>query len=190
MKSCSLPRPEDLQKVLASTAPLINRKPGNLQAAVLVMIYPEGGDFFIPLTVRANDLPVHAGQISLPGGRVHDTDDNLKLTALRETHEEIGVRLELSHVLGCLPVMTTNSGYEVTPVVAWAQSTPQFQLNRREVDELIPLPLRLALNVSQYSRDSVTEKGLTREFYVIEFCGHRIWGATAHILRSLACLLQ
>ena len=34
---------------------------------------------------------VHSGQISFPGGKPEKSDDNLWSTALRETHEEIGV---------------------------------------------------------------------------------------------------
>ncbi len=190
MKDFSFEVLADLQRLLSPDVPAINRNQMTPQAAVLILIYANGTDLFIPLTVRTNDLPVHAGQICLPGGRVHATDDSLKDTALREAHEEIGVQLQISNVLGCLPPTTTNSGFEVTPVVAWTSSNLQFELDPREVNKLICLPLELALDLSQYQTDSIIEKGATREFYYIEFAGDRIWGATARILRSLACLLQ
>jgi hypothetical protein len=74
--------------------------------------------------------------------------------------------------------------------VAWASETPTFHLDAREVNKLIALPLELALDVSRYKQDSIIEKGLKREFYFIEFDEYYIWGATARILRSLACLVR
>jgi 8-oxo-dGTP pyrophosphatase MutT (NUDIX family) len=190
MKGIGAPKPEALRNLLSATVPVASSTAGTSPAAVLILIYSAGSDLFIPLTVRSNDLPLHAGQISLPGGCAQRTDHDLVATALREAHEEIGVRLEESNVLGCLPATTTNSGFEVTPVVAWASETPTFHLDAREVNKLIALPLELALDVSRYKQDSIIEKGLKREFYFIEFDEYYIWGATARILRSLACLVQ
>jgi 8-oxo-dGTP pyrophosphatase MutT (NUDIX family) len=184
------PKPEDLRSLLSGTVPVASGNVSKPQAAVLVLIYSDGSDLFIPLTVRSNDLPLHAGQICLPGGCVQSTDHNLAATALREAFEEIGVQLDIANVLGCLPATTTNSGFEVTPVVAWTSLAPTFQLDPREVNELIALPLELALDISCYKRESIVENGLKREFYFIEFADYYIWGATARILRSLACLLQ
>ena len=183
------PKPENL-RCLLSKAAIAGSNVNTAQAAVLLLIYADGADLFIPLTVRTNDLPVHAGQICLPGGRFHISDLGLEQTALREAHEEIGVRLDSSNVLGCLPVITTISGFEVTPVVAWTSSRPTFRPEPREVDNLIALPLELALDVAQYKQDSIIENGLKRDFCFIEFGEYYIWGATARILRSLASLLQ
>ncbi|MES2624582.1 MAG: CoA pyrophosphatase [Pseudomonadota bacterium] len=190
MKGFCPPEPEHLRRLLSATAPVIRENAGAPQAAVLLLIYADGKDSFIPLTLRSNDLPVHAGQICLPGGRVQNADVSLPATALREANEEIGVQLEQSCVLGCLPVTNTISGFEVTPVVAWTSSPPEFQLDPREVNALIALPLELALDLSLYKQDHVIENGSTREFYFIEFGEHYIWGATARILRSLACLVR
>jgi 8-oxo-dGTP pyrophosphatase MutT (NUDIX family) len=112
------------------------------------------------------------------------------MTALRETNEEIGVRLGLSDVVGRLPAITTSSGFEVTPVVAWIHQPPNFHLEPREVSELIDLPLELALDVTQYKQDNVIENGLKREYCYMNFHKFRIWGATARILQSLAALMQ
>jgi 8-oxo-dGTP pyrophosphatase MutT (NUDIX family) len=140
--------------------------------------------------LRSNDLPVHAGQISLPGGRVHNSDTCIEMTALREAKEEVGVQLELSDVVGRLPTITTSSGFEVTPVVAWINELPDFNLEPREVSELIALPLELALDITQYKQDSIVENGLRREYCYMNFNNYRIWGATARILQSLASLSQ
>jgi 8-oxo-dGTP pyrophosphatase MutT (NUDIX family) len=190
MKNFATPKPEELRRLLSGCGPPSNESTDVPKAAVLILIYGSGENFFIPLTVRSNDLPVHAGQISLPGGRVHSTDSCIEMTALREAKEEVGVQLELSDVIGRLPPITTNSGFEVTPVVAWAHEPPEFNLEPREVSELIALPLELALDVTQYKQDSIVENGLKRDYCYLNFNNFRIWGATARILKSFASLMQ
>lgn len=189
MKGFVPPTPEVLRRLLSGFGPAPARITDAPEAAVLILVYSSGDNFFIPLTVRSEDLPVHAGQICLPGGRVHATDTCIELTALREAHEEIGVSLQLSEVLGRLPSITTNSGFEVTPIVAWAHGAPAFNLEPREVSELIALPLELALDITQYKEDRIIENGVKREYCYMEFAGFRIWGATARILRSFASLM-
>jgi len=46
------------------------RPSGARQAAALLLIYPGPRGLTVPLTVRHSDLPLHPGQVSLPGGRV------------------------------------------------------------------------------------------------------------------------
>ena len=60
-------------------------------AAVLVPIIANDKDHKILLTYRSKKLEDHAGQISFPGGRIDSYDKSPKRTALRETHEEIGI---------------------------------------------------------------------------------------------------
>jgi 8-oxo-dGTP pyrophosphatase MutT (NUDIX family) len=63
--------------------------PGHKDAAVLVPLYRD------PLTAvfteRRADLSRHAGEISFPGGRQDHPEEDLRETALREAHEEIGL---------------------------------------------------------------------------------------------------
>jgi 8-oxo-dGTP pyrophosphatase MutT (NUDIX family) len=77
-----------------------------------------GGAAFL-LCRRAARMNRHAGQWALPGGKI-DGDETPIEAALRETHEELGVRLDQSAVLGLLDDYTTRSGFVMTPVVIWA----------------------------------------------------------------------
>lgn len=76
-----------------------------------------GGASFV-LCRRSAGLNSHASQWALPGGRLDAGEDAID-AALRETDEEIGVRLNPESVLGLLDDYATRSGYVITPVVVW-----------------------------------------------------------------------
>lgn len=76
-----------------------------------------GGASFV-LCRRSAGLNRHASQWALPGGRMDPGETPIE-AALRETDEEIGVRLDEASVLGLLDDYATRSGYVITPVVVW-----------------------------------------------------------------------
>jgi 8-oxo-dGTP pyrophosphatase MutT (NUDIX family) len=92
------------------------------------------------LTRRAETLRDHAGQWALPGGRI-DAGESPETAALRELHEEIGLRLQPSAVLGRLDDFATRSGFVITPVVVWAGAGPVLNLNPAEVQSVHRIPL-------------------------------------------------
>ncbi len=59
-------------------------------AAGLLLVFPLEGHAHIVLTLRADTLGRHGGQISLPGG-VIEPGEAFEHAALREAHEEIAV---------------------------------------------------------------------------------------------------
>src|SRR5690606_19406589 len=72
-------------------------------AATLLAIYPDDdGRLLIPVTVRREELRAHAGEVSLPGGRVDEADASHEAAALREAWEEIGLQPGSVRILGTL----------------------------------------------------------------------------------------
>ena len=67
-------------------------------------------------TERAAHLKDHAGQISLPGGRLAAGETPAD-AALREAHEEVGLEPATVDVLGSLDELLTGTGFTITPVV-------------------------------------------------------------------------
>ncbi len=159
---------------------------GGTAAAVLVPLVRRAGNLTVLLTVRSATLADHAGQVSLPGGRVDAADRDPVATALRETWEEVGIAAHHIDVLGCLPTVVTGTGFVVTPVVGVVQAPPELRLAASEVEEAFEIPLGLVLDPANYVAESAVLRGRPRSYHVLSHAGRRIWGATAAILRSLS----
>ena len=95
---------------LISRTPEIVTGNGLKPAAVLIAIQERADGDYIVLTKRGDNMPTHKGQIAFPGGRVHAGDADLVATALRESHEEIGVVPEHVQVLARLDESTPGYG--------------------------------------------------------------------------------
>lgn len=175
-------------------APVAVRMPAQVApSAVLVTVTADEAPFIV-LTRRSAHLKKHAGQISFPGGRVDDSDKDLTQTALREAQEEIGLRADGVALCGFLPDMLTGTGYRITPVVARTHQTRQalatsLIANPQEVDEILFVPLSLALSVENYDSFLREDSDVTWRSWRLTSEGHVIWGATAAILHHWAARL-
>jgi len=158
-------------------------------AAVLIAMIDRPEGFHILLTRRTAHLHDHAGQISFPGGREEPEDASPESTALRETHEEIGLPPHRVEILGRLNQYVTVTGYRVTPVVGVVQ--PPFELapDDFEVAEIFELPLGVLLDSDNHQRNTVVARGARRRYYAIPHERHYIWGATAAMLLNLYSFL-
>ena len=108
-------------------APLLKRA-----AVAIALTGTEDGETGFLLTRRAASLRAHSAQWALPGGRC-DEGETQAQAALRELHEELGLRLEEADVLGLLDDYPTRSGYLITPVVVWAAMRGPIVPNPAEV---------------------------------------------------------
>lgn len=151
------------------------------RAAVLVIIFNKHGKTHVLMTKRALNLNIHAGEISFPGGVVEMEDEHLMNTALRETMEEIGLEVPPSQVIGCLPKVETLTGFEITPYVAILPSLPDLTASEDEVHEILEMPLTALLSTQQRDVGYKPSKEMVLYWYKC----HRIWGASAKILRQI-----
>jgi 8-oxo-dGTP pyrophosphatase MutT (NUDIX family) len=158
-------------------------------AAVLVGLVAREDGPHIVLTQRTAHLRDHAGQISLPGGRIEAEDEGPAAAALREAFEEIGLAPEKVELLGGLRHYDTITGFRIHPIVGWIEPPVSFAPDPFEVAEVFELPLRFALDPTNHRRDSYVRNGERRHFYVLPYQDRYIWGATAGILVNFARLL-
>jgi len=154
-------------------------------AAVLVPIVERPSGLTVLLTQRTAHLRSHAGQISFPGGKAEPRDLTAEETALRESEEEIGLQREHVEIVGRLGKRTTGTGYHVTPVVGLIQPSIQLALDPGEVEFIFEVPLAYVLDQDNHKIETRLMKGLEREFYVMPYNGHYIWGLTARLLVEL-----
>ena len=157
-------------------------------AAVMMLIYPgpANGESIIVLTKRHASLSKHASQISFPGGRL-DAGESLLQTALRETHEEIGIETSRIEILGKLnPVYIPPTDFLVTPFVGWHRGRPSFIPSEHEVEQIIEAPLAQLIQPSTLVLgDVIRSNGQTLTVYFYQINEHRVWGATAIMLGEL-----
>jgi 8-oxo-dGTP pyrophosphatase MutT (NUDIX family) len=109
-------------------------------AAVAVVLAPVDGVMTYIITRRALTLRRNAGNYALPGGHVEPGEDPID-AAIRETHEELGLLLERSQVLGLLDDLATVSGHIMTPVVFWSDEPVELHPDPAEVQQAWQNPL-------------------------------------------------
>ena len=155
-------------------------------SAVLVPLVEKPNGIEIILTIRSNDLPSHAGQISFPGGKVDAEDKNPVDTAYREAFEEIGLSEKHIKWLGYLDITTTGTNYMILPVVGLIDIDFLPKINRNEVEDIIYLPLEFIEHKNNLKYVDKEFNGTRKSFYLYQYKEYSIWGATARILKTLS----
>lgn len=155
-------------------------------AAVLVIIY--GHEPCVIMTERPKTMDHHAGEISFPGGRWQDSDEDLLSTAIRETGEEMGVAITRNQVVGQLkPVTTLNSGFTIAPFITIQDKVPKMNPNS-EIESILEIPLIPLLKTMEDDKDPAHKS--IQEMYTFKFQNYLIWGASARMLHQISAILS
>ncbi|NJL76159.1 MAG: CoA pyrophosphatase [Saprospiraceae bacterium] len=158
-------------------------------AAVLILFYPKGQEWYIPLIQRQSNNPRdrHGGQISFPGGRLEGQDESLMHTALREAEEEIGVCKTDVCIIGKLSeIYIPVSNFLVHPFVGYLNYTPDFQLQISEVEGLVEANFHtFTCEENIKLTDMPFVKGTLENVPYFDVNGQVVWGATAMIMSEL-----
>jgi len=154
-------------------------------SAVLVALAdgPDGAE--VLLTRRSLQLSSHRGEVSFPGGRL-DPGESFVEAALREAHEEVGLRPESVEVVGQLhPMGTWVSRSWIVPVVARLAEPVALVGHAAEVDRVLWVPLR-ELTMPGTFREEWWHTGIgDRPIFFFELDDETVWGATARMLHQL-----
>jgi len=162
---------------------------GLTPAGVLIPIMERDIGLSVLLTQRSAELNLHAGQVSFPGGRMEESDPDIAATALRETHEEIGIAPELVDIAGFLHPSPTVTGYSVTPVVGVVAPEATITLDEREVEAAFEVPLAFLMDEANQQHSTRQFEGVELAIVEFNYADRRIWGATATMLLQLRKIL-
>ncbi len=156
------------------------------RAAVLVPLYEAADDLQVLFTKRSEEMPLHRGQIAFPGGGHRPDDSSLRATALRESHEEVGLSPSDVEIVGELDdTVTVTSNFVVAPFVGFIPYPYPFHVNSAEIVELIPLPLSVLSDPSRFKEELWDRDGAKAPMYSYTIGPLVIWGLTARILKQL-----
>ncbi len=175
------------RKKYLETADISKARP----SGVMLLFFPENNEARLIFMKRTEYNGVHSGQISFPGGRYEEFDKNLRQTALRETHEEIGVRPEMINIVGKLTQLyIPPSNFIVEPWVGYLNEKPDFIPDPDEVSEIFSVPLSKLLDKNALQTKPIrTTSG--RVDVACYYVNQRvIWGATSMILSEMLDVIR
>jgi len=164
------------------------------KAAVVILLYPNHAKETHLVLIQRMFHPKdqHAGQISLPGGKLEVSDPSPQAAALRELNEELGVPTDTVTILGQLSDLHISvSNFLVYPFLAMVKERPDFIPQPSEVHAILETPLKLFLEKSmRRKKDLKLPNGIVlKKVPYFDIQGHTLWGATAMILNEFSELL-
>jgi 8-oxo-dGTP pyrophosphatase MutT (NUDIX family) len=161
-------------------------------AAVMMLFYPKNGITHLVLIVRNSYKGVHSAQIAFPGGKYEAQDEIFENTALRETHEEVGVHPDSMEIIKTFtPMYIPPSDFMVHPFLGISKEEIVFIPDPTEVANIIELPLTVFLSDAIVT-DAKLTTSYANDIYVPAFKieEHIVWGATAMMLSELKDVLK
>jgi 8-oxo-dGTP pyrophosphatase MutT (NUDIX family) len=159
------------------------------QAAGLLLLFPLESHAHIVLTLRADTLDRHSGQISLPGG-VIEPGEAFEQAALREAHEEIAVAAGEVRILGALtPIDIPVSGFRLHPIVGVSEARPAFAPAHGEVARILDVAVDDLMAPGAVVLASRERDGRQVVVPAFRVAGVEIWGATAMVLAEFLTVL-
>jgi len=169
------------------------KKKNPRKAAVMALFYPnDTNETKILCILRKTYKGVHSNQVAFPGGKAEVEDKDLMETALRETHEEVGVHPDNVKVISKITkVYISPSNFEVQPFIGLYSRPKPFVIQESEVEALLEISLEDFLQ----DRNMVSKKISTSYASEIEVPAFKlndyiVWGATAMMMSEIKDLLK
>jgi 8-oxo-dGTP pyrophosphatase MutT (NUDIX family) len=158
-------------------------------AAGLLLFFPIDDVAHLVLTVRADTLERHGGQVSLPGGVV-EPGESIEQAALREAREEIGVNIAAVETLGVLtPIDIHVSGFRLHPLIGTMDRRPVLYPSDGEVARVLEIPITVLMDPRAFIWQTMERDGEAIQVPTLHAEGVAIWGATAMVVAEFLTLL-
>ncbi|MDR2010406.1 MAG: CoA pyrophosphatase [Bacteroidales bacterium] len=158
-------------------------------AAVLIVLFEEEDELKTFLIERVPDSGPHSGQIAFPGGRMENSDQDLIDTAIRETEEEIGIKIKKENILGHLTsVEIPVSGFSVLPVIGYTEFVHNPNRCLYEVNCILKVNLIELFKTKTSRIINVRGEDIEVPCYIVD--NHIVWGATAMVLSEMEDIFE
>ena len=181
---------EAVRRILSKHPKKSIADPSLTPAGVFLLLYDKDGEYCVLLNKRTQQVEHHKGEISFPGGSKDAEDKTLLQTALRETHEEMGVLPEHVDVLGELDDVPTTTSFLISTYVGAIPYPYEFRPSEIEVAEVLEVPIHHLLDGDNRRDEVRVADGLPVNSPVYSYQGHLVYGATARILERFIELLK
>jgi 8-oxo-dGTP pyrophosphatase MutT (NUDIX family) len=134
-----------------------------------------------------------SGHIACPGGRMEDGDNDLAVTAVRETLEETGVDVArdgrlLGHLDDISPRTPVLPPIIIRPYVALVRAGVTIAPSR-EVAAAFWVPVSALRERTAWGIGSVSVGGAMREVSVFQHGEYTVWGLTERVLRQFLAFM-
>ena len=177
-----------LQRVQSYSPRTLAIQPHFREAAVLMALTRSANPELL-LTLRAQGLSTHGGEVAFPGGRRDPEDADLVSTALREAQEEVGLSPGLVEMVGPLSEVVSRHAIKVTPYVGIVPDYVEYRANADEIDSVFSVPLDFFASDPREMTHRIDYLGRTWYVPSYQFDGYKIWGLTAVMLIELVNLV-
>ena len=157
------------------------------KAAVLMLFYPKNEVTHLALIVRNSYPGVHSSQIGFPGGKVEESDVDLMETALRETHEEVGIPPEKIRIIKPFSeIYIPPSNFLVAPFMGVSHEELTFVPDLDEVKRVLEFSIVDFLDDNTITNVKMSTSYAT-DIEVPAFIVDKyvVWGATAMMMSEL-----
>ena len=171
---------------------LLTERLSNYAPRQLALDYPEAG-ILVPVTdnqrdpemiftLRSANLKTHRGQVAYPGGKRDPEDVSLAATALRETHEEIGLPPDQVKVIAPLSQVMSLHRILVTPYVGVVPGDHPLEPNLAEIESVFRVPISYFLEDKRARTDTLSFLNSTLYVPCYQWERYQIWGLSAVVL--------
>jgi len=160
----------------------------------MALFYPDGNNITHLLLILRKSHPkdVHSNQVGFPGGKAEKDDADMMATALRETHEEVGVLPSNIEVVKSLSeIYIPPSNFEVFPFMGLYRKSEPFVPQISEVEALVEVRLTDFMDDSNLFIENLTTsyaKNVAVPSYKLN--GYTVWGATGMMISEIRVLLH
>ena len=152
------------------------------EAGILVPITDNTGNPEMIFTLRSANLNTHRGQVAYPGGKRDPEDPSLAATALRETHEEIGLPPDQVRLIAPLSQVVSLHGLVVTPYVGIVPGDHPLQPNPDEIESVFRVPISFFLEDRRERTDTLSFQDNSIYVPCYRWERYQIWGLSAVVL--------